>query len=48
MPIRCLFKSLIFSMRSTSDVIKTFFQDQDLIFKTKTKIKTLKFFQDQA
>jgi len=49
MLIRCLFKSLIFSMRSTSDVIKTFFQDQDqdqdfkilsrpsLVFKTKTK-----------
>jgi len=31
---------------SASDVIKTFFQDQDLNFKTKTR--TLKFFQDQA
>ena len=30
-----------------SDVIKTFFQDQDLNFKTKIKTKTLKFFQDQ-
>ena len=29
--------------RVASDVIKTFFQDQDLHFKT----KTLKFFQDQ-
>ena len=32
-------------MVTVSDVIKTFFQDQDLNFKIKTK--TLKFFQDQ-
>jgi len=37
----------LYSTERSSDVIKTFFQDQDLNFKTKSETRTLKFFQDQ-